>query len=48
MIDIAKRLQRRPGTVYSWRHRGQFPEPDAVIGGVAFWWWPDIEHRLFG
>lgn len=37
VADIARRLTVSENTVYGWRHRGQFPEPDGVVSGINLW-----------
>ncbi len=35
--DVAAYLGVTPSTVHSYRHRGQMPEPDEVIGRTPVW-----------
>lgn len=42
--QIAERLQVPRATVDTWRHRGQLPEPDLVLGPRQLLWeWAKVE-----
>lgn len=38
MSDVAELLEVKRGTVAQWRTRGQFLEPELVVGGSPAWW----------
>jgi hypothetical protein len=37
--EVAERLNVKPGTVPSWKARGQMPNPDATKSGRPLWSW---------
>ena len=44
--DICDRLKIRPRTLQTWRQKGQFPEPDLVLGKTIRWLRTTVETWL--
>lgn len=42
--EIAERLDVKPQTVHTWRHRGLMPDPRWTVSGQPAWEWREIEE----